>query len=157
MERSQPAARADEKGLNIAAAAVPVATEPLGHTTLGHFDSAVFVASLAVAAVLRYARHRTGQELTNEQPFTDMLSFWTFIELLLLFSADLDFGLHLPVPSFADLMVSNGILIPIALANCAFLVVQSTLWPTIASIRSGDRPKPVGEARPSSRKAGIGK
>ena len=126
------------------AGSVVVPAQPLAHITLGHLDSAVFLSSVLVAALLRYARHRTGQELTNEQLFYDMLSFWTLVELLLLFSADLDFGIGLPVPDFSELIRSNGVLLPLALAYCAFLVGQSTLWPTITSLRSSDRPKPAG-------------
>lgn len=127
-------------------AAVPA--QPLPHITLGHLDSGIFVLSVVVAALLRYARHRTGQELSNEQLFYDMLSFWTLVELLLLFSAELDFGIGLPGLDFSDLIRSNGILLPIALAYCAFLVAQSTLWPTITSLRSPDKPKPTRTGAP---------
>lgn len=130
------------------AGTVAAPAQPLAHITLGHLDSAIFLLSVAVAALLRYGRHRAGQELSNEQLFYDMLSFWTLVELLLLFSADLDLGIGLPVPDFSELIRSNGVLLPIALAYCAFLVAQSTLWPTIISLRSAEKPKPTGAGAP---------
>ena len=78
------------------------------------------------------------------QGLFDMLGIWTTVELLLIALAslqqDLFAAIHVRLPEPAELIRSNGPLVPIALLYSAILVAKASFLPSIDAAAS-QRPK----------------
>lgn len=69
-----------------------------------------------------------------------MLGIWTVVELLLIVAADMDPSITgWRMPSVAEMIRSNGALLPFALLYCAWQIALSTLAPTISQLRDNDK------------------
>ena len=67
-----------------------------------------------------------------------MLGVWAVLELILISLADLNFSLSgITIPEPAELIRSNGPLLPFALIYCALVLGTSTAKPTMDVVREG--------------------
>lgn len=111
---------------------------------LSTVDTLVLLFSVLVASCLYVVRKRRSIARAPGQGLNDMLGFWTTFELIYISAGCLQesmlawMGLSIPDP--AEIIRSNGILVPIALMYSAVVVGKSTIGASVFSIRD-DTPK----------------
>jgi hypothetical protein len=110
---------------------------------LSGLDSTVLLISFAIALVLYVSRRSRRIPAPPGQGLFDMLGAWTTFELLLItlstLNSDLLAGAGISIPEPAEIIKSNGPLLPIALLYSAFLVARSTFLSSIDVVRSEDK------------------